>query len=131
VESKSNKRFVTVKLFLDFEIEHSEEFAAVAFVVPYSDGAVHLTAGHNQRPLLAYIHACDWVIVEALIEVLKDDLFFRKFIQQVRHLGNQLVYVQSGDIIISEGNNYDVFLQTDLDIGDFGSSLGCRGPFTG
>lgn len=83
VKGQSYERFIRLELLLDFEIEHPQQFTAKIFVIPNSDCAVKTTAGCNEGSLLADIHPCDGTVVEAFVDIFKDNLFVGYVVYEV------------------------------------------------
>lgn len=88
-----------------------------------------MTAGSDQRSLLTYVHACDGTVMKSLVYILENYLFVRYVVDEIRNLRDELVDVQSGYIVVSERNGYDVLLKTYADVGHLSCTLSGGCPF--
>ena len=129
MKGQSNKRFIWLELFFDFEIEHSQQFATKIFVIPNPNSTVKTTAGCNKGSLLANIHPCDGTVVETFVDIFENNLFIGYVVDKVGYLRNQIVYVESCDIVVGQRYGYYVLFHPDWYAGHSRCSfLGC-GPF--
>ena len=81
MKGKRDEGSVRLKIFFYFEIKHPQQFAAEVFVVPYANGAILLAASGHKGSLFTEIHACDGMVVKALIEILEYDFFVGEVVE--------------------------------------------------
>lgn len=63
-----------------------------------------MTASSEKRPLQAHIHTGDWAVMEAFIQILKENILALLFFCDVCRLGHELIQEDGGDVVVSKGD---------------------------
>lgn len=94
--------------FFQPEIEHSQQFTTIIFIVPNSYCTVLMATCGKKWSLQTQIHTSDRMIMKTFVQILKENIFTISIFGDVSNLWHKLVQENCRNIIVSERNGQHI-----------------------